>query len=64
MLKSFSNELKKRSVIDAGRCINCIALRYVARNCSFRPSVVSVDQKPEINMALHCMKATARRVHL
>ena len=35
LFKSFSNECKKRSVIDAGRCLNCLALGHVARNCSF-----------------------------
>ena len=35
LFKSFSNECKKRSIIDAGRCLNCLALGHVARNCSF-----------------------------
>ena len=36
MLKSYSNELKKRRVIKAGRCLNCPALGHVARNFSFQ----------------------------
>ena len=35
LFKSFSNECKKRSIIDAGRCLNCLALGHVACNCSF-----------------------------
>ena len=35
MLKRFSSELNKRSVIDALRCLHCLALGHVARNCSF-----------------------------
>ena len=37
MFKSFSNELKKSSVINVGRCFNCLALGHVARNCSIPP---------------------------
>ena len=35
LFKSYCNECKKRSIIEAGRYLNCLALGHVARNCSF-----------------------------
>ena len=50
LFKSLSNEYKKRSIIDAGRCL--IVSRWVMSLVIVlsRQSVVSVDRKPEISM--------------
>ena len=31
--KTLTNEQKKRVVVDAGRCLNCLSLGHVVRNC-------------------------------
>ena len=31
--KTFTNERKKRVVVGAGRCINCLSLDHMVRNC-------------------------------
>ena len=44
--KNLSNDRKKRTVTDAGRCLNCLSLGHVVRNCMFPSKCRRCGPKP------------------
>ena len=62
--KALSNHLKRQTVIDSGRCLNCLSLGHPVRNCAHQSKCRKCrpDSKTKHATALHDCYATPRNV--
>ena len=62
--KALSNHLKRQTVIDSGRCLNCLSLGNPVRNCAHQSKCRKCrpDSKTKHATALHDCYATPRNV--